>query len=442
MDSIRSERRVLPSGLRVITVQRPYLHTAAIGAFIRVGSRYERHEEQGLAHFLEHLLFRGSERLPDSVDLSREAERLGGYFDAWVHHEYTAYVIDVHRDHWKEGLDLLGEVLLHPTFTDAQVALERMILVEEMAQYTDSQGESIDLHEIVNHLMWGDGLGQVDMHLLRQNLQDFQGERVRDFYRNYYTAGNTVIVVAGDFDAEEAFERAQAVFGSLAGVSTGSFVPAVDGPDRAASVYRYLETTQVDAVLAARAYPTHHPDFPTAAVLTEVIGGGTASRLFSRVREERGLVYDIGADIVAYQDVGSIKISTYCTLQNLRLTLSAVFDVLDEISDRGIEEDELERARGVVRASADYLLDSPFELADWFGRTEVLHAPKLLPDPRRETERFTSVQMDDVWRVIRNVLRPPNRYLAVVGPLAWRDKRQFETLFRSRTRDRASSTTA
>jgi predicted Zn-dependent peptidase len=116
--------------------------------------------------------------------------------------------------------------------------------------------------------------------------------------------------------------------------------------------------------------------------------------------------------------------------------------VLDEVADRGIEEDELERARGVVRASADYLLDSPFELADWFGRTEVLHTPKLLPDPRRETERFTSVQMDDVWRVIRNVLRPPNRYLAVVGPLAWRDKRQFETLFRNRTRDRASSTTA
>ncbi len=439
---IYAERQTLPNGLKVIWVHRPHLHTAAFGAFLRVGTRYETREEQGLAHFLEHLLFRGSERLPDSVDLSREAERLGGILDAWVHQEYTAYMIDVHRDRWREGFELLGEVLLHPSFTDEQVAVEKAILLEEMAQWTDSQGDSVNLHEIVYNLMWGDGLSQADVANLHRNLLAFDRSRVLDFYRRYYTAGNMAVVLAGDFGRDEAFASAERLFGGLAGGRAGSFRAAVGYGDHAASTVRFMESTQVDMSLAIRACSHRHPDYPATAVLAEVLGGGTASRLFTCLREEQGLVYDIRADVATFHDVGAITTSTTCTPHNLHRTLIGIFDVLEKLRTAGITEEELDRARGVVRASADYLLDSPFDLAEWYGRVEILDEPEALLDPREEAGRFNRVGMEDVHRVIADVLRPANRYLAVVGPLTWRDRRRVETLFRERTRPRTRRSSA
>ena len=431
---IQTERRVLDNGLRVICVQRPYVHTAAFGAFIRVGTRYEEPREQGLAHFLEHLLFRGSERLKDSVDLSREAERLGGIMDAWVHQEYTGYMIDLHRDHWRKGLELLGEVLLHPSFTDEQVSVEKAILLEEMAQWTDSQGETVNLHELVYSLMWGDGISQADVAILHRNLLAFDRNDVLDFYHRYYTAGNMAIVMAGDFDRDEAFDAANEMFGKLSGERKGTFRPATPFREQAASLVRYLEATQADLSLALRACSHRHADYPATVVLAEVLGGGTASRLFTNIREDQGLVYDIRADVATFHDVGAVTTTTTCTPQNLHRTLVSIFDVLDELRKSGITEEELDRARGVVRASADYLLDSPYELTEWFGRVEILDDPDKLLDPREEAKRFTTVQMDDVARVIADILRPTNRYLAVIGPVAWRYKRRLETSFRGRTR--------
>lgn len=426
-------RRVLPGGLTVVAVRRPHVHATALGAFVRAGFRHEARDEQGLAHFLEHLLFRGSNRWADSVDMSREVERLGGYVDAGVHPEMTDYVVSVHRDHWREGLDLLADLLLHPTFTDKQVELEKSILVEEMGQYTDSHGDSVNLIELTTHLMWGEGLAQADMTVLRRNLAAFGRDAVLDFYRRFYTAGNTVVVMVGDLDPEDAIARVAEVFADYGG-GRGPEAPTLpDLADRPGTVFRNLDVTQVDLALGLRAYPVRHPDYPAEAVLSGVIGGGPASRLFETVREDRGLVYDIRADIETFRDVGAMTVSTTCGEANLEPTLNGIFDVLDDVTRDGITEDELQRSREMTRAAADYLLDAPFDLADWYGRVQLLDEPDHLPDPRGEAERYLAVTMDDVRRVIDHVLRPGNRYLGVIGPVRTRQKRRLEEIFRRRT---------
>lgn len=430
---IRAERRVLSSGLTAIAVRREALHTVSVGAFVRVGTRYETREEQGLSHFLEHLLFRGSQRHQDSIEISREVERLGGSVDAWVHQEMTGYVIDVHRDHWREALSLLGELLLHPTFSDRQVDLERSIVIEEMGQYTDSKGDNVNLFDLVYQLMWGEGLAQADMTTLRRNLDAFDRERVLEFYDRYYTAGNMVVVLVGELEPEEALDRVETIFGHVKGGRTGSYSPARIGDDQPRSVVRYFETTQFDATLAMRAYSNRDERYPASTVLAEVLGGGTASRLFSRVREDLGLVYDIRAEVATFRDTGAITISTYCGRRNLEPTLNAILDVLEDLASSGVTAEELERARGLARYSADYLLDRPFELLEWYGRVELLDEPGGLLDPKREAERVARVGMDDVMRAIEDVLRPSNRYLAILGPVQGRQKRQVEGLFRRRS---------
>jgi len=430
---ITVERRRLPSGLTVIAVRRPHLHTAAIGAFVRVGSRYEGREELGIAHFLEHLLFRGSNRLADSIEFSRAVERLGGFVDAGVHQEMTDYIVDVHRDRWREGMELLGDLLLQPAFGDRQVEVERAVLLEELGQYTDSRGDNVNPHELAYHLLWGDGLAQADMGILRRNLESFDRRGVLDFYERYYTAGNTVVVAVGDFELEEAFGAAGTVFGAFGGGRSGDFRPLPPVAERPASIFRVLDTTQVDFCVAMRAYAIGNPRYPASAVLSAILGGGPASRLFCRVREDRGLVYDIRTDVETFRDVGAITVSTYCGEQNLEPTLSAVFDAIDEVRTSGVTDEELDRARGLARASADYLLDNPFDLADWFGRVEALDEPEEVPDPRREAERFATIEMKDVHEVIEDTLKPANRYLAVIGPVRSRQRRRVETLFRQRT---------
>jgi predicted Zn-dependent peptidase len=189
----------------------------------------------------------------------------------------------------------------------------------------------------------------------------------------------------------------------------------------------------VDFCVAMRAYAIGNPHYPAAAVLSAILGGGPASRLFSHVREDRGLVYDIRTDVETFRDVGAITVSTYCGEPNLEPTLMAVFDALDDVRATGVTVEELDRARGLARASADYLLDSPFDMAEWFGRVETLDEPADLPDPRHEAERFAAIEMKDIEAVIADTLRPANRYLAVIGPVGARQRRRVETLFRQRT---------
>jgi len=430
---IEAQRHRLDSGATVIAVRRPHLHTVAMGAFVGVGTRHEDREEQGLAHFLEHLLFRGSERWSDSIELSRQVDRLGGYVDAWVHQELTAYLIDVHRDHWVEGLRLLGDVFLEPTFTERQVEIEKSILLEEMGQYTDSRGDNVNLFDLVYHLMWGDGVVQADFANLRRNLDRFGRDDVVRFHRRHYTAGNTVLVVAGDFDVKAAIAQATALLAAVPPGGPSVFQPAPTAPERAACVFRYYESTQMEAALALRAYSYHHPDYPAARVLAEVLGGGTASRLFATVREERGLVYDIRSELAPFHDVGAITISTTCGEQNLEPTLSGVLEVLETLATDGITDEELDRAQRLIRLGGDYLLDHPMDLVDWYGRFELLDRPPALRDPREEATRFADISMVDLKRVVAEVLRPQNRYLAVTGPVRPRQKRHLEKLFRERT---------
>lgn len=431
---ITASERVLDTGLRLVVVHRPHVHTASIGAFVRVGTRNEHPSEQGLAHFLEHLLFRGSEKLADSTDVSRAVERLGGHVDAWVHQEMTAYVVDVHRDHWREGLEILGDVLLQPTFRDEQVRLERAIVDEEMGQYADSHGENVNLFELVYHLLWGSDVAQSDLGRLRRNLTGFDRDTVLDFYRRHYTAGNMVVVIVGDVDPEEALARASKLFARVPGGRGDPYKNAATRANGAESVFRFLDTTQVDAVIGLRSVSIRDPDYPAAAVLSEILGGGSASRLFTEVRERRGLVYDVRSEVVTFRDVGAIMLSTYCSEQNVEQTLSAIFDVLLEVWRNGVSEEELDRARRLVRATADYILDSPIELAEWYGRILLLDEPAALPDPRRVALKYAAVDMADVARVARPTLAPMNRYMALLGPMKSRQKKRLESLFRDRTR--------
>jgi predicted Zn-dependent peptidase len=209
-------------------------------------------------------------------------------------------------------------------------------------------------------------------------------------------------------------------------------VPAAPIADHPQSVVRNFESTQFDATLAMLSYSSRDDRYAASTVLAEVLGGGTASRLFSRVREDLGLVYDIRSEVTTFRDAGAITVSTYCGRRNLEPTLNAVFDVLDDLAANGITPEELDRARGLARFSADYLLDRPFELAEWYGRIELLDEPGGLLDPKLEAERIANVEMKDVERVIDDVLRPSNRYLAIIGPLQGRQKRHVEALFRRR----------
>jgi predicted Zn-dependent peptidase len=430
---ITASSRVLENGLTVVVVRRPYVHTVAMGAFVRVGTRHETTEEIGLAHFLEHLLFRGSSRHADSIDLSREVEGYGGTFDAFVHQEMTAYLMDIHQAHWKRGLDLLGDVLLDPAFDATHIELEKRIVSEEMGYHTDSRGDLVYPQELVCDLLWGRHVAQSDPHQSRRNLEHFDRDAVLEFHRTHYTADKIVVVLVGDLPAEEALKRATERFRSVP-PGTGKARELVPVTTSGGGVtVRMVETSQVDASIGLHAYPYGHADYPAAGVMTEIVGGGTASRLFGEVRERRGLVYDIRATYTAFNDVGALLVSTTCGDSNLEPTLASVLDVLDEIYVAGVTDEEISRAITLSRADADYLLDRPGELCEWFGRTMTLDRLTDPPDPREEIERVAAVTGADVARVIADVLRPENRALAVVGPIHPRQKRPIGKIFRART---------
>ena len=422
---LESKRETLPNGLRIITVPMPSFHSAMCTVYVRMGPRFERPAENGLSHFVEHVLFKGTQQHPDTEAISREIDAIGAELNGATMPEYTELMVSCHSRHFARGLELLSEVALSPRFESEHVEAERSVVIEEMGQYRDSVGGELSIDELSYELMWPkqshafNCLGR-DKHVAR-----FTRDDVEAHYRRFLTGRNVVVCVAGNFDESTVSNVLGERFGGLDSGVAEACPPLHDDQVAAQSLFHRTHTRMAYVKLCHKACSYHDPKLHAVLVLSDILGGGVTSRLFSRLRERDGLVYDVSSNTTLFSDCGWLDIATTTSKGKLAATVSATLEEIARLTGEGVGEAQLQAIKDRVACQMEILEDSPPDVADWFGVREILLSPDELVSPTQEAERLKNVSVGDVRSAAAEVFGPGRRSLVVVGPSTFLQRRRI-----------------
>ena len=405
------ERTALPSGPRVISSRLPGARSVSIAAYVLAGSRLESAAEAGVAHFMEHITFKGTKAYPSTRSLSEAIEGVGGSFNAATDRESTVYWVRVPRREATRAMDVLGELIVRPNLDSKEIEGERTVIIEEIRSYQDDPSEYAQM--LFQTALFGDG------PLGREICGDEAGIRVlpettiRDFWGTMYRPANTVIAVAGDLSHAQAVDLASTAFGTGNGaIPAYAPAPALPAGERIRLGKR--QTAQAQLVIGLPALARDHPDSWVLALLNAILGDGMSSRLFLSVREERGLAYDIGSGLVDYADAGAIEISAGVDPAGLRDALRAILDELVRLRDELVPPEELGKAKRYLSGGLELRMDETRHVASWIGGQEALHQRVLTLE--EALAAIEAVTAEDIARVAGELIHDDGLRLAAVAP--------------------------
>lgn len=405
------ERTALPSGPRVISSRLPGARSVSIAAYVLAGSRLESAAEAGVAHFMEHITFKGTQAYPSTRAISEAIEGVGGSFNASTDRESTVYWVRVPRREAARAVDVLGELIVRPVLDGGEIEGERSVIIEEIRSYHDDPAEYAQM--LFQTAMFGDGTLGREICGDEPGIRALPDTTIRDFWATTYRPANTVVAVAGDIGHAEAVELASTAFGTGNGKIPG-FDPAPELPAGERARLGKRQTAQAQLVVGLPALRRDHPDSWTLALLNTVLGDGMSSRLFLSVREERGLAYDIGSGLVDYADAGSIEISAGVDPAGLRDALEAILDELVRLRDELVPPDELAKAKRYVSGGLELRMDETRHVASWIGGQEALHDRVLTVE--EALAEFEAVTAEDIARLAGELIRDDGLRLAAVAP--------------------------
>jgi predicted Zn-dependent peptidase len=419
----RLERAVLPNGLRVLTASAPGLHSAMVALYVRAGSRHEARSVNGVSHFLEHLLFRGSEGWPDSVAMNAAIESAGGNLNGVTARDHGAYYTPLHPTELHTGLSVLGDLVRRPLLKEVEV--EREVILEEILDEVDADGRDIDPDNLVKRLVFGDHPLARKIGGTPASVRALSRRHARAHLERFYTGENLVLAVAGPVRHAEVLELAHRHLGELPRGVRSVDRPPPPWPDGPRLEIRDHDDAQAEFTLAFPCPPELHPDYPAFLLLRRVLDDGLSSRLPFEVVEKRGLAYSLHCGLDTFVDAGMLVIDGACSPRKLARVVERILLVLAELAERPVGEAELLRVQRRHRMMLAFSLDSPAELVGWYGAGEILSAPEGFEARCRRVEAVTPASLQ---RVAAATFRRNSLAGVVVGHAGRRERRAVERL--------------
>ena len=398
----------LPNGFRIVTEHMPGLKSASAGVWVMAGGRHERANQNGIAHFLEHMAFKGTKRR-SSLQIAEEIEDVGGYINAYTSREMTAYYARVLEKDVALALDVIGDIVLNPAFDKKEIEVERHVILQEIGQALDTPDDIIfDWLQEVSYPNQAFGrtiLGPTE------RVSAFTRADLKAFVAQHYGPGQMILAAAGGVNHDEIVAQATEIFGGMKAKPATSFQPAAfKGTERR----EVKDLEQVHFAMAFDAPGYRHPDVYTAQVYSMTMGGGMSSRLFQKVREERGLCYSIFAQSGAYEDTGQITIYAGTSADEIGELTQITMDELKRAAG-DMSEAEVARARVQIKAGMLMGLESPSSRAERIARLLAIYG--RVPDLDEAIARIDAVTMADVRRYAGE-MAGADTALALYGPVS------------------------
>ncbi|MCE9668089.1 insulinase family protein [Myxococcus stipitatus] len=408
--SFTSYRDVLPSGLRVVTVETPHLHTALLAIYVRTGSRHETPANNGVSHFLEHLFFRGSEGWPDTVRMNAAVEEVGGNLNGVTTRDQGFYYTPLHPAHLRVGLDILGDMLTRPRLTDMEV--ERQIILEEMLDEVDDKGRDIDLDNLSKRLLFPDHPLALKIAGTRESVTTLAHAQVLEHFARHYVTGNLVVTAAGRVRRDEVLELTERAFARLPRGPASTEAPPPDALTGPRLHFVPHDESQTEFRLSFRTVPEQHDDHAALQLIRRVLDDGLSSRLPFEIVEKRGLAYSVSAALDTYHDAGIFEFEAASAPEKASQVVTEALRVLAALCDEEIGEEELGRAKRRHRMQLEFSQDSPSDLAGWFGGTELFRLPETFSHRADLVDAQSAAR---VREVARRYFRRENLTVVAVG---------------------------
>jgi len=405
------DRTVLPDGPRVISARIPGSRSVSIAAYVLAGSRFETPDQAGVAHFMEHITFKGTTAYPSTRAISEAVEGVGGSFNAATDRESTVYWVRVPAREASRAADVLAELIVRPKLEDDEIDHERSVIVEEIRSYLDDPSEYAQI--LIQQGVFGDGALGREICGDEEGIRALPRETIRAFWSATYRPSNIVVAVAGDLDHAAALDLVAPAFGTGNGASP-SYETAPELPAGPVYLRGDRDTAQAHICIAVPAFRRDHPDSWTLGVLNGLLGEGMSSRLFLAVREELGLAYDVGSGITEYADSGALGVYAGVDPDRLEPALDAILVELARIRDEPIPAEELAKAKAYLSGGLELRMDDTRHMASWLGGQEALHEKVLTLD--EALEAIAAVTAEDIRRVAGELFVDDRLRLAVVAP--------------------------
>jgi predicted Zn-dependent peptidase len=415
------ERQTLPNGARLLTAPMANVQSTSCFLMFAAGSRYETAESNGIAHFAEHMFFKGTERRPTARHIAGEIDSIGGEFNAFTGKEYTGYYVRCAAEHAPVAFDVLIDMIRHSKFDPEEIEREKGVIIEEMNMYFDTPRDY--LSGLYEQLVYGDQPLGWDIIGRKETVREATRETFTDYLDRWYKPSRLVIGVGGKLD-DALLERVEELATEFqAGESEGPDPAVLNGmPERVR-----LQTKQSDqahVTVGVRSYPLVHPDRYPLQLLSTILGGGMSSRLFTEVRERRGLAYYVYGVNNSYTDAGSLFAQAGVDINRIDEAVKTIVDELRRIADESVPADELEKARNFTKGRFVLQLESPHGTIQFGLRREVLEGRTA--EPTEVLAELDAVTAEDVQRVAQDLIGEKRLYLAAIGPLD--DSDRFEKL--------------
>ena len=410
--SVNSEVSELSGGLRVVTTPMPSAQSVSINVFVGAGSRGEEERTKGLAHFLEHMMFKGTPKRPSAIEVAEAIEGAGGVLNAYTAKEMTCYWNQVPDDRLGTGIEVLADMLHNALLAPEEIVRERSVVQQEIKRTKDQPGAWAG--ELLGQAIYGDHPMGWSTAGTEDTVGALSQADFRDWIRVRYGAPNVVVSVAGNTSADVVNSVVRRYFPNSHSATPPAVAPVDSDIPARRSIGEARPIAQANVALGMPAPPRGDPDRYALMVLNSLLGRGMSSRLFREVRERRGLAYSIGSAVSRHSDTGMLAISAGVSPENVREAVQVITTELEKLAQERVGDEELTKARDYTVGSFRLSLETPMALGQRAGEN-LLTLGEIEPI-ESVVEKLRAVETDDISRVARRILRRERVALSVVGP--------------------------
>jgi len=418
------KKTTLKNGLRIITV--PQKNTQAVTTLVLVGtgSKYEKKENNGISHFLEHMFFKGTKKRPSLIAVAESLDKVGGIYNAFTGTEYTGYFAKVEVSQFDLALDWVSDIFLNSTLPEKEIKKEKGVIIEEINMLYDNPMTYIQT--LWSKLLYGDQPAGWDVAGTKENVVKMNRQKLLDYKNKQYMAKNTIVCIAGKIDEGASIKKVKKYFSKIGKTAPIKKQKVFEKQLEPKTLLHYKKTDQTHLCLGVRGYNLFHPLRYSFEILETILGGMMSSRLFIEVREKLGMAYYIKTDVETNPDTGYLVTQAGVSNENVEKAILAILKEYKKISQRKVLSLELKKAKDNIKGKLALLLETSDAFASFCAGQELLE--KKILTPQEIFAKIDKITSNDILRVAKDIFKPEKLNLALIGP--HRDKRKFQKLLK------------
>lgn len=404
-------KTVLQSGMRVVTIPMKDNPSVAVLIMVEAGSKYETKEINGISHFLEHMVFKGTPKRPKSSDISRELDGIGAQYNAFTSHEVTGYWVKADARHLDTALDVVADMYLNPLLDASEMEKEKGVIVEEIRMYKDLPQQRVQ--EVMSKLLYNDQPAGWSIAGTEENVRSYTRDQVVKYRKENYVASATTLIVAGQIDEKSVLEKVKKIYETLPNTAKQSKLAVKESQNEPAIAVEFKETDQTHLVIACRTFPIADKRDAAMHVLSTILGKGMSSRLFTKMRDELGICYYVRTNHEASTDHGFLSISAGVDNSRVDIAVKEILAQCARLKTELVGEAELKKAKDYIAGTTMLELETSESRAEYAGSEEVFK--HKIEKPEDAIRKVSAVTAADVQKLAKEVFVNEGLNLAIVG---------------------------